>query len=112
MCPAVYTDVTTIVRCYDQDKTEVLCSSASDNTILQVECAAYYELSDRLGVIRYCKNGNWNLPPPKCIPGQPIVIIQINVNVSPNCTNNCSVSVDKFTNDYLNISDIIFYPID
>lgn len=65
---------------------------------MQVECAPYYELPDRAAGARYCYQGRWNLPPPQCIPGQPIINIQININIFPNCTHNCATNSQRKPN--------------
>lgn len=88
----MYTDDKTKVRCYDQQKLEIKCTEASDGSSVKFECAPYYEPSDRTATIRYCYQGRWNLPPPQCIPGQPIVIYLVTINVYPNCTSNCGVN--------------------
>lgn len=91
LCPPLYTDEKTKVRCYDQQKLEIKCSEASDGSFVQVECAPYYELTDAR--IRFCYQGRWTSPPPQCIPGQPPVIIILNINIYPNCTSNCIFNV-------------------
>lgn len=91
LCPPLYTDDKTKVRCYDQQKLEIKCSEASDGSFVQVECASYYELTDSR--IRFCYQGRWTSPPPQCIPGQPPVIIILNINIYPNCTSNCILNL-------------------
>lgn len=92
LCPPLYTDDKTKVRCYDQQKLEIKCSEASDGSSVKFECAPYYEPSDRTATIRYCYQGRWNRPAPQCIPGQPIVIYLVTINIFPNCTENCVIN--------------------
>lgn len=115
LCPPLYTDKKTKVRCYDQQKLEIKCSEASDGSFVQVECAPYYELIDAR--IRFCYQGRWTSPPPQCIPGQLPVIIILNINIYPNCTSNCIFNlVNKTPNQFkqtpISDSDAIIFPED
>ncbi|KAG5859793.1 hypothetical protein JTB14_013645, partial [Gonioctena quinquepunctata] len=74
LCPALYETTVTKVRCFDEKNNEVRCDQATSGATAKFECATYYESADRQSARRYCWSGLWNLPPPQCIPGQPIVV--------------------------------------
>lgn len=94
LCPILNDTAIIKFRC-QHDKVDIKCTEASEGTIVNVECASYYEPSNRLA--GKCSQGRWNLLP-RCIPSHLVVNIQININEYHICTSNCTDNIEQNSN--------------
>lgn len=83
-----------MVKCLDHNRAEIKCDSATNGSTASFECANYYEPAERTALKRFCWEGVWNLQPPQCVPGQPIVVI-FNINYYNCNANGCSNASDS-----------------